>query len=242
MNFMVNLMREHIPQEARIHYVITRGGDAPNIVPRFAEVYYYVRHPDTSATVELFDRVVAAASAAALGTETRMTFEVIHGNYPLLPNAALAAVADRHLRARGGVSYTAAERRFGVELRGTPGMNLAQRLESAGEVQPLELGQRSGSTDVGDVSWLVPTVGFGTATWVPGTSAHSWQAVAAGGMSIGHKGMLLAAKVLAQTGVDLVEDDALRARARAEFEERRGPGFRYEPLLGNRSPPLDYRR
>ena len=99
-----------------------------------------------------------------------------------------------------------------------------------------------GSTDVGDVSWLVPTVGFTTATWVPGTSAHSWQAVAAGGMSIGHKGMHLASKLLAQTAVDLIQSPELIAAATEELQRSQGPGFKYAALLGARLPPLDYRR
>ena len=99
-----------------------------------------------------------------------------------------------------------------------------------------------GSTDVGDVSWNVPTVGFGTATWVPGTPAHSWQAVAAGGTSIGHKGMLLAAKLLARTAQELFLDSSTIEAATVEFEERRGVGYAYSALLGDRQPPLDYRR
>ena len=99
-----------------------------------------------------------------------------------------------------------------------------------------------GSTDVGDVSWLVPTAGFTTATWVPGTPAHSWQAVAAGGTSVGHKGMLLAAKVLAQTSVTLFEEPQVIAQAEAELRQRQGEDFVYAALLGDREPPLDYRR
>ena len=99
-----------------------------------------------------------------------------------------------------------------------------------------------GSTDVGDVSWLVPTVGFYAATWVPGTPAHSWQAVAAGGMSIGHKGMQLATRVLAKTALDLIRDPAHISAAREEFLAARGEDFQYAALLGDRKPPLDYRR
>ena len=87
---MVNLMREHVPQDARLHYVITNGGAAPNIVPETAQVYYYVRHPDRNQVVELFDRVVRAADAAAMGTGTQVSVEVMHGNYPVLPNRTLA--------------------------------------------------------------------------------------------------------------------------------------------------------
>jgi aminobenzoyl-glutamate utilization protein B len=241
MNFMVNLMREHVPQESRIHYVITDGGDAPNIVPEQAQVYYYVRHPQAERVAELFERVVKAAEAGALGTGTRMEYEVMHGNYPLLPNDVLARLVHDNLERLGGIEYDAAEHAFAREIRATLDGDMPP-VDSAGEVQSFAFRQNMGSTDVGDVSWTVPTVGFGTATWVPGTPAHSWQAVAAGGTSIGHKGMLLAARLLAVTTVDLLENPELRAAARDEFEGRRGPDFEYRALLGDREPPLDYRR
>ena len=98
------------------------------------------------------------------------------------------------------------------------------------------------TSDVGDVSWLVPTVGFTTATWVPGTPAHSWQAVAAGGMSIGHKGLQLATRVLARTGVDLYRNPDLIKAAHKEMVQARGEDFEYAALLGDRKPPLDYRK
>lgn len=241
MNYMVNLMREHMPSDARIHYVITDGGDAPNIVPETAEVYYYVRHPRAERAVALFERVVAAAAGAARGTETRMSYEVMHGNYPVLPNDALAEVIHANLRALGGVAYSADERVFAETIRSTL-LSPRLGLGSEGEIQRFEFRQGMGSTDVGDVSWNVPTGGFRTATWVPGTPAHSWQAVAAGGMSIGHKGMMLAAKVLAVTATDLFEAPEVLAAAREELERRRGDDFVYAALLGDREPPLDYRR
>ena len=114
-------------------------------------------------------------------------------------------------------------------------------LGSQAQAQPFVFRQRMGSTDVGDVSWAVPTVGLATATWVPGTAAHSWQAVAAGGTSIGHKGMLLAARLLALTATDLYTNPVLIERAWKELKERRGPDFEYSALLGDREPPLDYR-
>ena len=108
-------------------------------------------------------------------------------------------------------------------------------------IQPMKMSSGMGSTDVGDVSWLVPTTGLRTATWVPGTAAHSWQAIAAGGTSIGGKGMLVAAKTLALTAVELFQDPQLVKAAREEMLQRRGPGFEYKALLGDRQPPLDYR-
>ncbi len=241
MNFMANLMREHMPEDARMHYIITRGGDAPNVVPEFAEVFYYVRHRNPQVMAELFDRLVKTSEAAALGTGTRVEYEVIHGAFSLLPNDVLANVVDGNLRKVGGITYDAAEQAFAEKLLPTLGKTDIA-LGSEREIQPIgnRLGQ--GSTDVGDVSWTVPTIGFRAATWVPGTPAHSWQAVAAGGMSIGFKGMENASRVLALTAVDLFTQPELIAKARAEFERRRGPDFKYVSAVGGRKPPLDYRR
>lgn len=241
MNYMTNLMREHMPSTARMHYIITDGGRAPNIVPEHAQVYYYVRHPRPEAVEELFERVVAAAEGAALGTGTHMSYEVMHGNFPLLPNETLAKVIHEHLKAAGGVAYDENETAFAQAIQKSL-FGRIRPLSSARETQPFEFRQKTGSTDVGDVSWSVPTAGFGTATWVPGTTAHSWQAVAAGGMSIGHKGMMLAANILAETARELIDNPHLIAAATKEFHGRRGEGFEYRPLLGDREPPLDYRR
>ena len=242
MNHMVNMLREHVPQTTRIHYVITRGGNAPNVVPDFAEVYYYVRHPHADTVVALFDRVVKAADGAALGTGTRMEFEIIHGLYPVLPNATLAKVVDANLRELGGITYSADEQAFAEAIRETL-VASSLPLGSQGEIRSFIQGTLGmGSTDVGDISWLVPTAGLRTATWVPGTAAHSWQAVAAGGTSIGAKGMMLAAKALARTAIDLIEQPSLIEQANREFLERRGSNFVYRSLVGDRAPPLDYRR
>ena len=240
MNYMVNMMREHVPSDARIHYVITRGGDAPNIVPETAQVYYYVRHPQADQAVALFERVVRAAEAAALGTDTRMTYEVMHGNYPVLPNETLSRLVDDNLRSLGGFLYDEKERAFARKIRETLAGDLPA-MDTTNRIEPYRVRQNMGSTDVGDVSWNVPTVGFTTATWVPGTPAHSWQAVAAGGTSIGHRGMHLAARLLARTGRDLLQNPEIIARAWEELEEKRGADFTYRALLGDRKPPLDYR-
>jgi aminobenzoyl-glutamate utilization protein B len=241
MNHMVNLMREHVPQETRIHYVITSGGSAPNVVPDFAEVFYYVRNPDPKNVLDIFDRVVKAAEGAALGTGTRVEHEVIHGIYAMLPNIALAKVMHENLERVGGYTYDADELRFAETLRPSLGEGVPPVTEAA-RVQPFsEVSQPGGSTDVADVSWVVPTVGLRTATWVPGTPSHSWQAVAAGGTSIGEKGMIVAAKTMAMTAVDLFTRAGLIAAARTEYEERVGPDFVYRSLVGDRAPPLDYR-
>ncbi|MDA0350309.1 MAG: amidohydrolase [Verrucomicrobia bacterium] len=241
MNYMANLMREHVPETTRIHYVITSGGEAPNVVPEFAEVFYYIRHPDYKVVRELFERLVLTAEGAALGTGTTMKYEVIHGNYDVLPNQALAKLMDTNLRTVGGVHYSKEETVFAKDLYETL-VQPSRTIGSEKEIAEYKLSSTRGSTDVGDVSWLVPTTGLGTATWVPGTSAHTWQAVSAGGTSIGHKGMINAAKTLAMTAADLFQDPNLIKKARTEWNEARGKDFDYYPLLGDRDPPLDYRK
>jgi len=239
LNYMTNLLREHVPQESRIHYIVSRGGEAPNVVPDYAEAYYYVRHPNAATLQTIWDRVMDIARGAALGTGTEVEVEVMHGNHSLLPNRQLAEVMHRNLTRVGGVHYNEEEIRYAEEISRSfdaPGYVGMEK-----EIMPIEMRQGMGSTDVGDVSWVVPTVGLRTATWVPGTAAHSWQAIAAGGTSIGLKGMMVAAKTMALTARDLMRKPALIEAARAEFEERRGGNFQYKPLLGDRDPPLDYR-
>ena len=241
MNMMVNMMREHIPQESRIHYVITKGGLAPNVVPEEAEVYYYVRHPKMAVVEELFNRVVKAANGAALGTETDISYEVMHGNYSLLPNTTLQKIVHKNLSSHGGIKYSNTELTYAKLIADT----LISGDESIGQqeiIQPFTKTQSYGSTDVGDISWNVPTAGFRTSSWVPGTAAHSWQAVASGGTSIGLKGAELAAKTLASTAIELYENPNLINQAKKEYEISIGKDFNYKPLLGNRKPPLDYRK
>ncbi|WP_375204378.1 amidohydrolase [Hyphococcus sp.] len=240
-NMMVNMMREHVPQDARIHYVITEGGNAPNVVPDFAEVFYYVRHPDAKGVEEIWARVEDAARGAAMGTGTEVEWEVIHGNNPLLVNETLAKMMDEKLHEVGGVEYSAEEKKFAEKIRKTFD-NPRSTLESANEIQPYDRSLGYGSTDVGDVSYAAPTVGVRTATWAPGTSAHSWQAVAASGMSIGFKGAQVAAKALTLAAIELYENPELRETARAEFDAARGENYKYQSLLGDREPPLDYRK
>ena len=239
-NMMINMMREHVPQDSRIHYVITNGGTAPNVVPDFAEVLYYVRHPDPAGVDAIWTRLEDAARGAALGTGTKVDWEIIHGNNPLLVNETLAKMMDTKLRTVGGIEYTPVEQEFAKTIYASfdkPG----KKLGSEAEIQPYEKSLGYGSTDVGDVSYATPTVGLSTATWVPGTSAHSWQSSAASGMSIGFKGTQVAAKTLALAAIELYTNPELRAEAKAEFDQARGPDYVYKSLLGDREPPLDYR-
>ena len=241
MDNMVNMMREHVPQETRIHYVITNGGKAPNVVPDFAEVFYYARQPDMRVLDGIWERIVNAAKGAALGTGTTMDMEMIGAVYNVLPNDYLAALQRKNLLRVGGVTYTPEERAFAESIRKTLSEPMLP-LGSEAQVQQPRVEVTSASTDMGDVSWRVPTVQLSAATWVPGTPAHSWQAVAAGGTSIGAKGMMVAAKTMALTAIDLFSDQAHIRKAREEFERRRGPGFVYKSRLDRDKPALDYRK
>jgi len=237
----VELLREHVPQTTRIHYVITNGGDAPNVVPAFAEVYLYLRSPEMSVIDNVWPRIVKCADAGALATETKVELELINSAYSILPNDVLTAVIERNLREVGGISYTPEERAFAEALRKTFLSEANERLGSEAKVQRTSEGISYGSTDVGDVSWIVPTAGFSTATMVPGTPGHSWQATACAGMSIGHKGMMIAAKTLALSAMDLFSNPAELTSAKKNFQERKAGNEYQSRLPAEQKPPLDYR-
>jgi aminobenzoyl-glutamate utilization protein B len=244
MNYSVNMMREHIPSETRIHYIITHGGKAPNIVPDFAESFYTLRNPSRAVLQPIIDRVIKAGEGAALATGTTMDYEIIAGEYELLINKTLASAMQKNLETVGGVKYTPEEVEFGKKLQ-TSFLTSPPPIESAASVKPLGEfkagGTGSASTDVGDVTWVVPTVGLGAATFIPGTPGHSWQAVACGGTEIGTKGMLVAAKTIALTGVDLFTSPSLLLKAKEEFKTAVGSSFTYKALVGDRTPPFNYR-
>ena len=242
MDVATNFLREHIPEKTRIHYVVTAGGTAPNVVPDFAEVYYYVRHPDPAVVKDVWARVENAAKGAALATGTTVDTEVTGGVYALLPNDTLGRVMDANLRKVGGITWTPEEIAFAKKIQTS--FASAPSIDSVKTIEPykVELEGGGGSTDVSDISWVTPTVGLGTATFVPGSAGHSWQNVAAAGSSIGVKGAVNAAKTLALTGADLFSNPDVVKKAKAELNERRGPNFAYKAMLGDRPPALDYRK
>lgn len=242
-NNMVNLLREHIPISSRIHYVITHGGEAPNVVPHYAKVSYYIRSPKREILKDLTTWVGQAAQGAALGTQTTVSSEIISGFYEKLHNRELSELVQKNIELVGGVEYNERERIFAEAI--VKGLNNdLNTLNDATEVKPLAEEKPStggGSSDVGDVSWVVPTVSFTTAVFIPGSAGHSWQNVASGGSTIGTKGLLNAAKIFSLTAIDLFTNPRLIDAAKAEFEERRGEDFKYVSLLGDRAPALDYR-
>jgi aminobenzoyl-glutamate utilization protein B len=234
------LLREHTPDFTRIHHVITAGGGAPNVVPDFAEVYFYIRHPRSEVVQQLYPRLLKCAQAGALATETRLETIYEGGILEIIPNATLGRVAHANLARLNDLHYDEKETEFATRLRTS--LSNPPPLQSLGRLAERRSGGAMGSTDVGDVSWVVPTTGFTTACWVPGTPAHSWQAAAAGGTSIGRKGMLLASRVLAATACDLFQSPETLHAARSELQ-RRLAGRSYQSLLGaDQKPPLDYRK
>jgi aminobenzoyl-glutamate utilization protein B len=188
----------------------------------------------------IWERVETAAKGAAAGTGTSVDWEIMHGNLSLLPNRLITGLMQKNMESLGGITYNEAEQSFAETLY----PSLASPEYKLGDEQKVfatDTDVSMGSTDVGDISWNVPTAEFTTATWVPGTPAHSWQAIAAGGTDIGIKGLQLAAKTMALTAADFFENPELAEQAHAELIEQRGADFKYTPLLGNRTPALDYR-
>ncbi|HJN93629.1 MAG TPA: amidohydrolase, partial [Dehalococcoidia bacterium] len=194
MNFGVNLMREHVKEDARIHYVITDGGGQPNVVPAFAEVWYYVRANKHLDVEEYFDRVIAVAEGAARMTRTEMEFEVITATHEILPNLTLAKIVDRNLGLIGAPSFTAEEKAFAAKIQEPLGRTFDTQLSEEITPLPTEPGQGNASNDQGDISWFAPIGRMRSACYPVGTPGHSWQIVASGGTTIGQKGMLVAAK------------------------------------------------
>ena len=233
------LLREHCPDFTRIHHTITSGGGAPNVVPEFAEGFFYVRHPKAEVVQKLYPRLKKCAEGGALATETRLETVFLGGTMELLPNNALGRVAKKNLTALNDLKLDAEELKFAVRLQESFQEKVA--FDSISKVEDASAKTGMGSTDVGDVSWVVPTTGFTVACWVPGTPGHSWQAVACGGTTIAKKGMKLASRTLAATAYDLFADPNLVAAAKEEHAQRLD-GKKYATMLEKaQKPPLDYR-
>jgi aminobenzoyl-glutamate utilization protein B len=224
MNVGANYMREHIKEDARIHYVVTNGGKQPNVVPPLASVWYYVRadqHDDVEAYLAWVDQI---AQGAAQMTQTRLVERKLDTDcHEIVPNEAIARALDENLRQIGAPRFSDEEIAFAERIRATiPDAPKGPALIE--ELQPFASEPRrgGGSTDVGDVSWLVPTAQFRATTQANGSPGHSWQITACTGTSIGEKGGMVAAKTLATTAIDLLANAELRQRAREEFRQRRG--------------------
>jgi aminobenzoyl-glutamate utilization protein B len=236
----IEMLREHVPQETRMHYIISNGGSAPNVVPAFAEVTMVARHPDTPTLEGIWERILKCAQAGALATETRVEVEQSTNYANILPNDVLNALVSRNMRKAGGYEYSAGERQFAEAIQKS--FSGAKNLPGPEQVMAdASEGSGSASSDVGDVSWNVPTISFTAATYTPGTAAHSWQAAAQAGSSVGRKGMMVAARTLALSAVDLLQDANAIDGAKTSFDKRKAGRTWTTHIAAGSKPPLNYR-
>lgn len=235
----VEFLREHVPQETRIHYIITNGGQAPNIVPAFAEVSLVARNPDAQVLEAIWNRIMDCARAGALASGTRMEFEQGTNYSNILPNDTLSSVLGRAMEKAGGYRLTSGEQKFAGDLQKT----LAGPVRSPGPDKVTVTkneGTGSASSDAGDVSWVVPMGSLTAATFVPGIGAHTWQAAACAGSSIGRKGMLVAARTLSLGAIELFEKPDEVAAAKDAFQTRLAGRKWTTRIPADGKPPLDY--
>ncbi|MCE5207970.1 MAG: amidohydrolase [Chloroflexi bacterium] len=242
MNVGVNYLREHVPEYVRLHYVITHGGDLPNVVPAEAEVWYYIRAYKPEDMEDVTNRVRKIAEGAALMTETRMEECFDNSTAAILNNHTLADLLYENMKVIGPIQFTGEEFAYAQSINDAfPAENVNDYYEELknkhlpAEVlqilknakgQPLIGGNicatdegmvRTGSTDVGDLSRVTPLSMLYTACHATGAPGHSWANVATGAMSIGHKGMMHAAKIMALSAIDLFSDESILQTARKEF-------------------------
>jgi aminobenzoyl-glutamate utilization protein B len=238
MNYGVNLMREHIEPSTRIHYVIPDGGDAPNVVPEYAKVWYYVRDVDRNRVQHYYDRILNIAEGAALATETTHKVTLLTGVYECLLLRSLQEAVQANLEVVGGPEFTTTEQEFAHHLQRRLDID---ELGFVGGVEPLAEQPKpleGGSSDVCDVSHIVPEIGFRVTTAASGIPWHSWAATACHGTSAGIKGAQVASKVIALTGIDLLTDADLLAAAKTEFADKKAGAAYRSPIPADQKPPL----
>ncbi|MEM7343277.1 MAG: amidohydrolase [Chloroflexota bacterium] len=257
MDVGVNYLREHIMQEARIHSVVTSGGQAPNVVPAYAQVWYFIRAPHREQVDDIYARMLDIAKGAALMSGTTHDIEFITGCYDVLPNNTLSNLLLEKMQAVNDIRFTKQERAFAKELQATfPERAVERNFEWMASSASIELNPEmiddplweqvlphsstpplmGGSTEVGDVSWITPTGQLTTCCWPLGTPGHSWQTVTSSGSSIGNKGMIFAAKGMALAGLDLFTKPDLLAQAKADFDKARNGKTYVTPLPDNAVP------
>ncbi len=238
MNYGVNLMREHVRPSTRIHYVIPSAGEAPNVVPEYAKVWYYVRDEDREAVERNYEWILQIAAGAASATRTTHKVTLITGVHEVLFNRPLQEALQRNLDLVGPPPFTATDQAFARELQRSLGIaevGLDTTIKPlADQLLPLS----GGSTDVAEVSHITPTVGLSVTTAAAGIPWHSWAASASHGMEGSVRGAEVAAKVIALTAVDLLLDPSLVARAREFFLEKTGGQPYVSPIPVDQKPPL----
>ena len=222
MDVAVNYLREHLPDNVRVHMCIPDGGDAPNVVPAYASAHYYVRGKNRAEVDGLRKRVIACAKAGAMATETRLKVTLLAGAYDRLPNEALSDITQANFDLFGPPRPTEADRRNVKKLGKKPEFNE--------KIGPPRTVPGFASSDEANVSWMAPMSVFSTACHSKGISAHHRDLTAQMKLPFAHKGMLRGAEILAATALDLCSDSRLLARVRAEFRKRT-KGFKYDPLI-----------
>lgn len=254
MNMGVEFLREHMPSKARVHYVITAGGGQPNVVPAKASAWYLVRAPRRDEVDQLYARVLKCAEGAAMMTETRCEIDLIKAIWNVLPNTVLEDVLEESALRVGPPQFDSEDIEFAQEILKSlaPGQREAairndglpeelgkQVLNDTWLPRPAEPKDIAGSTDVGDVSWCCPTGQIRTACHALGTPGHSWQYTAQAGMSIGHKGMLAAAKVLAEAAFELMTNPSRLEAAKDEFRRATANNPYYSAIPKDHKPKFD---
>ncbi|NNK12445.1 MAG: amidohydrolase [Flavobacteriaceae bacterium] len=233
----INYYREHIKPTVRIHYHIQDGGQVVNVVPDYSRLWVRVRDTKRSGMMPVYERVKAMAEGAAILANVDYKISLISGIYEVLVNRAGGAVMQKNLELLGPINYTDEETEFGRRIQQETGK---PQLGMESEISPLEVTKENpggGSTDVGDVSWNVPNINLSVTVAPKDTPWHSWAVVACGGMSIGHKGMIHAAKALGMTMADLFESPKLVEKIKSEYKERKGEEV-YEPMVPEGPPPI----
>ncbi|MGC3942928.1 MAG: amidohydrolase [Chryseolinea sp.] len=233
----VNMLREHVLPSVRMHYVIQDGGDVPNVVPEHASIWMWVRDSKRSGVEAVFTRVKEIAKGAGMMAGVESNVRVQSGDYEILVNQRGAQALQKNVEALGPINYTPEEIAFAKKIQE---VSQVEQTGLDGAIHPLQKTKddpEGGSTDVGDISWIVPEITINVTTAPIKAPWHSWAVVACGGMSIGHKGMLFAAKSLAMTMVDLYENEQLRKEIRQEFLTKRGDHI-YQPYIPEGPPPV----
>jgi aminobenzoyl-glutamate utilization protein B len=231
----INYYREHIKPTVRIHYHIQDGGQVVNVVPDYARLWVRVRDSKRSGMKPVYERVQAMAEGAAIMANVDYKISLISGIYETLVNRSGGAVMQKNLELLGPLSYTEEETAFGMKIQEATGK---PQVGMDATISPLEETRENsggGSTDVGDVSWNVANINLGVTVAPKDTPWHSWAVVACAGMSIGHKGMIHAAKAMGMTMVDLFDNPKLVNQVKAEFKERKGNEV-YEPMIEGPAP------
>jgi aminobenzoyl-glutamate utilization protein B len=224
----INLMREHVLPTARLHYIYETAGTAPNVVPEFSELWLVIRDANRQGVDSMTQWAGDIAKGAALSTQTISEFQVFHGMYDLVPNDVLIDRIHRHMMATP-LDWSAEEQTFARTCQ--KAMNLPEAGLTTEVLRfPKEI-TAGGSTDVGDISYITPVGIFGWPTVPLGTSLHTWAVTACGGMSIGEKGAISSARIMAGLGYDIMTDADLRSAAKADLERRRGANFTFRSAL-----------